>query len=131
MTKIRRRGTAIVETKKGILVVAWENKIFMLPGGGAEWWETRKRAAIRELEEETTLKTKSIKYLFDSLGPEHKNKHGKSQRNHAKVFLIEAEGKPKPQNEIKYISYWKPNSKMQLMGGAKLVLAKYQEYLKG
>ena len=38
---IRRRGVAIVENSKGILVVAGHSKKFMLPGGGANRWESR------------------------------------------------------------------------------------------
>jgi 8-oxo-dGTP diphosphatase len=51
----RRRGTAIVETKKGILVVSGHGKVFMLPGGAANHKESRLQAAIRELQEETGL----------------------------------------------------------------------------
>ena len=64
MTRIRRKGVAIVDTPKGILVVAISD-IFILPGGGAKPWENRKKAAIRELYEETGLRTKKIKYLFN------------------------------------------------------------------
>jgi len=46
MAIVRRRGTAIVETPNGILVVAGRSKKFMLPGGGAEKRESRKRAAM-------------------------------------------------------------------------------------
>jgi ADP-ribose pyrophosphatase YjhB (NUDIX family) len=132
MVKIRRRGTAIIETKKGILVVALEKKNlgFMLPGGGAEWWETRKMAAKREVKEEIGLKVTKAKYLFKFLGPEFKTKAGISQRNYAKVFLVETEGKPKPSNEIKYISYWKPGSKLKLMAGAKMALDIYLKNFK-
>jgi 8-oxo-dGTP diphosphatase len=122
----RRRGTALVETKKGVLVVAWESKIFMLPGGGANFFETRKKAAMRELEEETGLKAKSAKYLFKYLGPVFvNNKDGKTYQNDAKVYLIQAEGKPKPANEVKHIAYWKPGSRLKVMPGAKIALDKY------
>ena len=49
---MRRRGTVIVETKKGILLTADENKLFVTPGGGARKNESRMQAAIRELKEE-------------------------------------------------------------------------------
>jgi len=51
----RRRGTAIVDTSRGILVVSHGNRTFYLPGGGAEKGESQKNAAIRELKEETGL----------------------------------------------------------------------------
>ena len=49
MVKIRRKGVAIVHTNKGILVVSGRRKIFMLPGGGADRGESRRKATIREL----------------------------------------------------------------------------------
>jgi 8-oxo-dGTP pyrophosphatase MutT (NUDIX family) len=38
----RRRGTAIVDTLRGILVVSHDNRTFYLPGGGAEKGESQK-----------------------------------------------------------------------------------------
>jgi 8-oxo-dGTP diphosphatase len=92
----RRRGTAIVETPKGILVVSHNNRTFYLPGGGAEISETRKDAAIRELKEETSLQTLACKFLFEF----------ESLTNNHKVFLIESSGVAKPSSEIKYINYF-------------------------
>lgn len=130
MVRKRRRGAAIVETKKGILVVSWDNKIFMLPGGGANFFETRRKAAIRELEEETGLKAMSAKYLFKYITPVFLDKRGRQTRNYAKVYLIEAEGKPKPKQEVKYIKFWKEGSKIKLMTGAKMALDQYKIYKK-
>ncbi len=101
----RRKGAAIVDTSKGILVIAGRNKRFMLPGGGAEKWETRKKAAIRELYEETGLKTKTITYLFSYIGNNWRTHNGRPIRNHTKLFLIGACGKAKPNHEIKHIAY--------------------------
>jgi 8-oxo-dGTP diphosphatase len=124
MTIHRRKGVAIVDTPKGILVVAGRSKKFMLPGGGAEKWESRKKAAIRELKEETDLKTKSIKYLFSYTGGKWHTR-GRSIRNLAKVFLIKAEGTPKPKHEIKSVAFWKPGSKIHITGGTKEVIGRY------
>ena len=60
----RRRGTAIVDTLRGILVVSHDNRTFYLPGGGAEKGESQKTAAIREIKEETSLETVACKFLF-------------------------------------------------------------------
>ena len=46
MTGTRRKGAAIVDTKEGILVVAGRSKRYILPGGGANNGESRKKAAI-------------------------------------------------------------------------------------
>jgi 8-oxo-dGTP diphosphatase len=129
MLRKRRRGAALVKTKKGILVVAWKEKHlgFMIPGGGANLFETRKKAAMRELEEETGLKAKNAKYLFKFKGPIFRDKKGRLSQNYSKVFLVEAEGKARPRNEVKYIDYWKPGKKINLMKGAQMLLDIYQE----
>jgi len=125
----RRKGVAIVETKKGILVGAIE-KTFILPGGGAERWETRKKAAIRELYEETGLRTISIKFLFEDKGIKWKNHKGLWVKNYSKVFLIKAKGTPRPRNEIKKISFWKPKSKLNLGRGSKTIIERYLKEFK-
>jgi 8-oxo-dGTP diphosphatase len=41
MVRRRRRGAAIVDTPKGVLIVSGKRKIFILPGGGANKGEGR------------------------------------------------------------------------------------------
>lgn len=117
---IRKRGAVIVKFKKGILVVSTNGKKFMLPGGGTKKGESQKKAASRELYEETGLKTKSIKYFF-SYSPKTK----KLVKNDNKVFIVETIGKPLPKNEIKYIKFWKPKRKISLTSGAKEAIERY------
>lgn len=112
---MRRRGTAIVVNKDGIkhgiLVAAMRNKIFLLPGGGANKGESRRKAAIRELYEETGLRAYSIKFLFTI----------KTSVDH-KVFLIKAKGHPRPRMEIKHIRWWTPESKFRISGGTRKII---------
>ncbi|NMB66558.1 NUDIX domain-containing protein [Candidatus Woesearchaeota archaeon] len=132
MTITRRRGTAIVETPNGILVASGKRKLFLLPGGGAKKNESRKRAAIRELEEETSLRTYSCEYLFTSNEPKY-NSEGKKRkiRNLHKVFLIKATGNPKPSHhDVAYIDYWKPRSKIELSKSTKIIIEKYLKEFK-
>jgi 8-oxo-dGTP pyrophosphatase MutT (NUDIX family) len=117
--KIRRGGSAIVEMKGGMLVVSTDKKNFMLPGGGARKFETRKKAAIRELYEETGLKTSEIKYLLHYTGGKGHNYKRNLVINDTKVFVIKSKGDPRPRNEIKSIKFWKPNSKIALTAGSK------------
>jgi len=124
MVKFRRKGVAIVETKKGILVGAIHNA-FILPGGGAKFWESRRKAAIRELYEETGLKAKKIKYLFKDRGIKWHNHKGKLIQNYSKVFLIEAEGIPKPKHEIKKIGFYNSNSKIKIGEGSQKIIDIY------
>ena len=74
--RYRRRGTAIIETERGIILTAGHRGSFILPGGGAERGESRFVAAIRELKEETGIETikiapgfrKKTTYFFTSFG---------------------------------------------------------------
>ena len=72
MTHRGRRGTAIVETGKGILVTSGHKSVFILPGGEANKGESRMQGTIRELREETGLVAYDAKYLFSYVASKHK-----------------------------------------------------------
>ena len=121
----RRRGTAIVDTKQGIIVTAGRNKVFLLPGGGANRNESRTQAAMRELSEETGLKPLHAKFLFRYVGGVSRlHGHGYFRDHHA-VCLIEVVGSPRPSHEIKYVEYYKPGSKVHLARTTKKIIYKY------
>ena len=122
---VRRRGTAIVDTPEGILVVAGKRGVFLLPGGGAGRHESRMNATIRELREETGLVTKHCRYLFSHDDPED----GRKIRNLHKVFLIDAVGRPRHKShESMYIGYWKPGSNLHLSRTTKLLIERYLDW---
>lgn len=129
MTRVRKKGVALVDTPKGILVVAGRRKIFALPGGGADKGESRKHVAMRELREETGLLTKKRKYLFSYHGGKWHTRRG-SVKNHAKVFLIKAYGHARPRHEIKHINYWKSGCRLRISGRTKLIIDRYLEMKK-
>ncbi|MBI2047093.1 NUDIX hydrolase [Candidatus Pacearchaeota archaeon] len=132
MVIVRRRGTAIVETPKGILVTSGRHKVFLLPGGGAEKWESRRRATIRELKEETGLKAYHWKYLFTYHEPKYTNEGKRRKiRNLHKVFLIKAWGHLKPNyHDVKHIAFWKPNSNVNISRTTKKIIEIYLEKYK-
>ena len=118
---VRRRGTAIVDTPKGILIAS-HHKTWLLPGGGANRGESREKAAIRELKEETGLRTISCKFLFEYDEPDD----GRKIRNLHKVFLIEAEGKPKPNHhDVHHLAFWKPDSDIKLSPTTMRIVDRY------
>ena len=118
---VRRRGTAIIDTPKGILIAA-HHKTWLLPGGGVNKGESREKAAIRELREETGLRATNCKYLFEYDEPDDDRKI----RNLHKVFLIEAEGKPKPNHhDVHHLAFWKPDSNIVLSSTTRTIVERY------
>jgi 8-oxo-dGTP diphosphatase len=128
MTYKRRRGAAIVETEEGILVVSGRSKLFILPGGGARKGESREKAAIRELKEETGLVAYYSEFLFEHMGSKHKAYQDGYFRNYSKVFLIKATGKAKPMHETRYVAYYKPESNIKISYNTKLMIDKYIDW---
>ena len=119
----RRKGVALVETEKGILLVLEKHKIYYsLPGGQAEKNETREDACKRELAEETGMIAHSFRYFDAYLGPVWTNK---KIRNDAKVFVVEATGDPKPISEIEDVAWWTPRCHLKLNDAAKTLIQKY------
>jgi 8-oxo-dGTP diphosphatase len=124
----RRRGTAIVETERGIVVVAQRDGIFLLPGGGAERHETRTDAALRELVEEIGLRPYSVKFLFHHKGQVHKS-HGHGYfRDHHTVCLVKATGVARPHHEIRYVEYYKPGTGVRISGVTREIIDRYYAY---
>lgn len=118
---VKRRGTAILETDKGILLTAMSRGTFLLPGGGANKGESRFRAAIRELEEETGLIANYAEIIF---------RH-ESHRHEHTVVLVRAKGTPKPKQEVRYIDYYKPDKDIKISKGTKDIIKKYYEWKNG
>ena len=125
MVRTRRRGTAIVDTPNGILVVSLGGRNFLLPGGGARRGESGQDAAIRELREETGLKAVDIAYLFEFTAGIHRGARGGSFRNAHKVFLVTATGAAEPSQEVKHVAYY-DGSGPSLSYSAKKIIEKYR-----
>lgn len=123
----RRRGTAIVETKKGILLAAGRSKVFLLPGGGANRRESRMQAAIRELKEETGLEPYFAMALFRFEGRTHSFKQIKDLHT---VYYIKAKGEPQPKQEIKYLEWYTQGKEVKLSESTRKVIEQYYEYKK-
>jgi 8-oxo-dGTP pyrophosphatase MutT (NUDIX family) len=125
LVRRRRRGATIVDTPKGILVVSGRGRLFILPGGGAKKGESREKAAMRELHEETGLNPISSHYLFRYVGSVHKSYGGGYFQDHNKVFLIKTTGSARPRHEVKYLAYWKPGSDIHLSKTTGVIIDKY------
>lgn len=94
----KRRATVIYENENGILLTRISSEPWLLPGGHAEYNEPRIIAAIRELKEETGLKARDVKFLFEF----------ESGHYYQKVFHITADGEPSPNSEVANLIYYYP-----------------------
>jgi len=124
MVRTRQRGTAVVDTPKGILVVSLDGNVFTLPGGGAKPKEGRREAAIRELMEETGMEAVGMTRLFEFMGGVHEGPRGGEFRNAHEVFLVTATGVPKPGQEVKKVAYF-DGSGPSLTPSATKIIMKY------
>lgn len=120
----RRRGTAIVDTPQGVLIVAGKSGRFLLPGGAAEKGESRKAATIRELQEETTLETVSIQFLFSYSGHIRWRKTSWVRDEH-KVFLVQTEGTPQPTHEIRELKFYLPGDSVRMSEATRAIIDRY------
>jgi 8-oxo-dGTP diphosphatase len=126
----RRRGTAIVETGKGILLTAGRHGVFILPGGGAKRGESRFVAALRELTEETGLLPYSAEIIFKYLGKIRPTMSGKHKfQDHHTVCVVKASGKPKPGGgDAKRISYYYSGCDIQISTTTQEIINRYFEW---
>jgi len=83
--------------KKGIVLIKRKNPPYgwAIPGGFVDYGESLEHAAIREAEEETTLKVKLIRQFHSYSEPERDPRH----HTIATVFIATAEGCPKGEDD--------------------------------
>jgi len=130
MLKIRkrRRSTAIIETPRGILVVAGRRGLYVLPGGGTNKGESITQAAVRELKEETGLIVTDVRFLFEHAGHVQRGYSGVYFKDYHTVCLINASGIARPLNEVKYVDYYSPDSEIKLSRTTKEIIDRFYEF---
>lgn len=131
--RYRRRGTAIVETERGILLTAGRpGKPFILPGGGAERGESRFMAALRELTEETGLLPYAAEIIFKHKGKIRPTMSGRNKfQDHHTVCLIKSSGVPRPGGgDAKRIGYYYPGCNVSISTTTKEIIERYYEWKK-
>ena len=140
----RPRGTAIIETEKGIIVHKGEQgEGYILPGGEIDTTaikalrgeigrgETALEGTIREIYEELGLKASDAKHLFKVRGKgislySHGGRQHWYSKNIYDVFKIDAKGRLKPQKgEISDIKYYKPGMDIELSEDTERILRHY------
>jgi 8-oxo-dGTP diphosphatase len=131
--RYRRRGTAIVETDRGILLTAGRHgKPFILPGGGAKRGESRFMGALRELTEETGLLPYSAEIIFKHKGKIRPTMSGRHKfQDHHTVCLVKASGIPRPGGgDARRISYYYPGCNVWISNTTKEIIERYYEWKK-
>jgi len=130
--RYRRRGTAIVETDRGILLTAGRHGKFELPGGGAERGESRFIAAFRELTEETGLLPYAAEIIFRHRGEIRPTMSGRHEfQNHHTVCLVKASGTPRPNGkDVQRIAHYYPGCNVSISTETKQIIERYYEWKK-
>lgn len=118
--KLRRRGTAIVEYKRGILVVSINGRGFLTPGGGANRNESRMQAVIREIKEETGIEPYFAMALFRYDGPKRR-----THQNVHTIYYVKAKGTPKPRGEITKVAYYQRGSALPISTETREILERF------
>ncbi len=91
----------IIEMPHGIVLIQRKNPPYgwAIPGGFVDYGESLEHAAIREAEEETSLKVKLIHQFHTYSDP----KRDKRFHTISTVFIARAKGKPKAKDDAKAI----------------------------
>lgn len=111
----RRRATAIIELPQGILLAAMASGIYLLPGGAVDPGERSIQAVIREVREETGLVAHTVVRLFEHT----------SQSNRHAVFLVRADGKPTPRQEVKQMAYYQAGTPLAMSPATQAIIQRY------
>lgn len=87
----------ISEGRKGIVLIKRKNPPYgwAIPGGFVDYGESLEQAAVREAEEETTLKVKLIRQFHTYSSPDRDPRH----HTIATVFIASAEGDPSGEDD--------------------------------
>ncbi len=95
----------IIEINRGIILINRKNPPYgwAIPGGYVDYGESLEEAAIREAEEETSLKVKSLIQLHTYSDPD------RDPRNHtiSTVFIAKGNGKPEARDDARDLGIFK------------------------
>ena len=114
--KKRTRATVIAQQNGKVLLIRERGaRQFSLPGGGIERGEFTVEAALRELREETKLRTVRAKRLFDYEGATQLHK----------VVWAEVRGSVKLQRkEVSQYKWWDGKEPVSMLPSARAILSK-------
>jgi ADP-ribose pyrophosphatase YjhB (NUDIX family) len=124
----RQRGTIIVPSPEGILLVLEKSGVFSLPGGALEIGEDPGVGACRELEEETGLRCVGEPlFLFTQPGRPYWFGAELFQNTHI-VYQAIAQGEIKIDPEIRGIAYYNPGAySLRMTHATQRILDRFEE----
>lgn len=105
--KLKIRATAICFREDRLLLVSKDGVKWSLPGGRPAESESFAEAAGRQLEEETALSAKGVRFLFQIIGP--------TTVHHVFLANIGKTDVPKPGKEIGRCQWFSPSEMNEIV----------------
>jgi len=110
--KILKAGGGVVENEKGEILTMFRMGSWDLPKGKIDKGETKKAAAIREVQEETGLDEVNLEDFLLETNHTYKNRKGKRVIKRTywyKMTTSESEIRPEIEEDIELVEWMKPN----------------------
>lgn len=132
--KILKAGGGVVSNEKGEILTMFRRGAWDLPKGKIDKGETKKAAAVREVQEETGLKAVDLKAFICETNHTYKNRKGKRiiKRTYwYEMTTKETAIRPEIEEDIELVEWMQPADFLQKKPIYKNILAVVEEWLSG
>ncbi len=130
--KILKAGGGVVENEKGEILTMFRMGSWDLPKGKIDKGETKKAAAIREVQEETGLNEVNLGDFLLETNHTYKNRKGKRVIKRTywyKMTTSESDIRPEIEEDIELVEWMQPNDFLKKKPMYKNIIEVVEQYL--